>query len=85
MSRERQMLELLSHFTDIAGNVINITIVIKSESCTDEKYNKSSLLRKLEEEVTIFHKILPILSLFFNIYSFIKYCEYMKVIYMNCR
>ena len=78
------MLELLSHFTDIAGNVINITIVIKSESCTDEKYNKSSLLRKLEE-VAIFHKILPVLSLLFNTYLFIKYCEYMKVIYMNCR
>ncbi|CAH3158962.1 unnamed protein product, partial [Pocillopora meandrina] len=35
----------------IAGNVINITIVITSENCTDEKYNKSSLLRKLEEEL----------------------------------
>ena len=72
MSRERQILELLSHFTDIAGNVINITIAITSESCTDEKYNKSSLLRKLEEEVAICHKILPILSLLFNIYLFIK-------------
>ncbi|RMX40393.1 hypothetical protein pdam_00024001, partial [Pocillopora damicornis] len=34
----------------IAGNVINVTIAITSENCTDEKYNKSSLLRKLEEE-----------------------------------
>ncbi|PFX14817.1 IgLON family member 5 [Stylophora pistillata] len=36
----------------IAGNVINITIVITSENCTDEKYNTESLLlRKLEEEL----------------------------------
>ena len=54
MCRERWILEPLFHFTDIAGNVINITIVITSENCTDEKYNKSSLLRKLEEEVTIY-------------------------------
>ncbi|XP_066024433.1 fibroblast growth factor receptor 2 [Pocillopora verrucosa] len=35
----------------IAGKVINITIVITSENCVDEKYNKSSLPRKLEEEL----------------------------------
>ncbi|XP_022807281.1 fibroblast growth factor receptor 3-like isoform X2 [Stylophora pistillata] len=35
----------------IAGDVINITIVITSQNCTDEKYNKSLLLRKLEEEL----------------------------------
>ena len=52
---ERYILEPSSHFTDIAGNVINITIVITSENCTDEKYNKSLLLRKLDEEVTIFY------------------------------
>ena len=72
MCRERQILEPFSHFTDIAGNVINITIVITSENCTDKKYNKSLLLRKLEKEVTILNKILPILSLLFNIYLFIK-------------
>nr|XP_058943333.1 fibroblast growth factor receptor 3-like isoform X2 [Pocillopora verrucosa] len=33
----------------IGGNVINITIVITSESCTDGKYNQSSLLMKLKE------------------------------------
>ena len=51
--RERSILELLSHLKDIAGKVINITIIITSENCADEKYNKSSLLRKLEEEVSI--------------------------------
>ncbi|PFX14490.1 Tyrosine kinase receptor Cad96Ca [Stylophora pistillata] len=35
----------------IAGDVINITIVIASENCMDEKYNKSLLLRKLDEEL----------------------------------
>ena len=54
----------LSLFTDIAGNVINITIVVTSGNCTDGKYNKSLFLRKLEEEVTIFYKMLPMLSLF---------------------
>ena len=72
MCRERKILEPLSRFTDIAGNVINITIVITSENCTDEKYNKFPLLRKLEGEVTIFNKILPLLSVLFNIYLFIK-------------
>ncbi|CAH3161356.1 unnamed protein product [Pocillopora meandrina] len=33
----------------IGGNVINITIVITSESCTDGKYNQSSSLMKLKE------------------------------------
>ena len=72
MCRERQILYPPSHFTDIAGNVINITIVITSENCTDKKINKSLLLRKLEEEVIIFNKVLPLLSLLFNIYLFIK-------------
>ena len=53
--------------------MINLTIAITSENCTDGKYNKSSLLRKLEEEVTIINKILPMLSVLFNIYLFIKY------------
>ena len=53
--------------------MINVTIAITSENCTDEKYNKSSLLRKLEEEVTIINKILPMLSVLFNIYLFIIY------------
>ena len=57
---KRQILEPLCHFIDLAGNVINVTIVITSENCTDEKYSKSLFLRKLEEEVTIFNKILPI-------------------------
>ncbi|XP_066024506.1 fibroblast growth factor receptor 1-A-like isoform X2 [Pocillopora verrucosa] len=35
----------------IAGNVINITIVVTSGNCTDGKYNKSLFLRKLEEEL----------------------------------
>ena len=39
---------------DIGGNVINITIVINSESCTDGKYDQSSLLLKLKELVNIF-------------------------------
>ena len=39
---------------DIGGNVINITIVITNESCTDGKYNQSSLLMKLKELVNIF-------------------------------
>lgn len=39
---------------DIGGNVINITIVITSESCTDGKYNQSSSLMKLKELVNIF-------------------------------
>ena len=47
---------------------IDLTIVIPSENCTDKKHNKSLLLRKLEEAVTIFNIILPILSLLFNIY-----------------
>ena len=34
--------------------MINITIVITSESCTDGKYNQSSLLMKLKELVNIF-------------------------------
>ena len=71
MCREREILEPLSHFTDTAGNVINITIVITSGNCTDKKYNKSLLLRKLEEEVTIFNKILPNRSVYdvISIYS----------------
>lgn len=35
----------------IAGNVINITSVATSENCTGKKYNKSLLLRKLEEKL----------------------------------
>ena len=57
--------------------MINTTIVITSGNCTDEKYNKFPLLRKLEEEVTIFNKILPFLSALFNIYS-LNNCEHMK-------
>ena len=34
--------------------MINITIVITSESCTDGKYNHSSSLMKLKELVNIF-------------------------------
>ena len=71
MCRERWILEPLFHSTNIAGNVINTTIAITSENCTDEKYKKSSLLRKLEEEVTIFNKTKPILGFLFNIYLFI--------------
>ena len=70
--RERCILEPLFHSTNIAGNVIHIATAITSENCTDEKYKKSSLLRKLEEEVTIFNKTLPIISLLFNIYLFIS-------------
>ena len=39
---------------DIGGNVINITIVITSEGCTDGKYNQSSSLMKLKELVNTF-------------------------------
>ena len=56
MCRERQIIEPLFHSTKIAGNVINITIAITSENCTDERYKKPLLLRKLEKEVTIFNK-----------------------------
>lgn len=37
--------------TVIAGNVINITLVITSESFTDEKYNETSLWTKLNKTV----------------------------------
>ena len=42
----------LSYFTDIGGNVINITIVITSETCIDGKYKPSFLLEKLKEPVS---------------------------------
>ena len=38
--------------SDIGGNVINITIVITSETCVDGKYNQSFLLEKLKEPVS---------------------------------
>ena len=41
-----------SYFTDIGGNVINITIVITSETCIDGKYNQSLLLEKLKKPVS---------------------------------
>ena len=40
------------HFTDIGGNVINITIVITSEPCIDGKYNQSLFLEKLKKPVS---------------------------------
>ena len=41
-----------SNFTDIGGNMINITIVITSETCVDGKYNHFLLLEKLKELVS---------------------------------
>ena len=38
--------------TVIASNVINVTLVITSESCTAGRYNQSLLWRKLNETVT---------------------------------
>ncbi|XP_020617971.1 lachesin-like isoform X2 [Orbicella faveolata] len=35
----------------IGGKVINVTLVITSESCTDGKYNQSSLWTKLEKTI----------------------------------
>ena len=46
------MVIIFSHFIDIGGNVINITIVIMSETCIDGKYNQSLLLEKFKELVT---------------------------------
>ena len=43
---------IFSYFTDIGGNVINITIVITSETCIDGKYNQSFLLEKFIELVS---------------------------------
>ena len=43
---------IFSFFTDIGGIVINITIVITSETCIDGKYNQSLLLEKFKELVT---------------------------------
>ena len=43
---------IVSYFTDIGGNVINITIVITSETCIDEKYNHFLLLEKLKKSVS---------------------------------
>ena len=43
---------IFTFFTDIGGNVINITIVITSEICIDGKYNQSLLLEKFKELVT---------------------------------
>ena len=43
---------IFSYFTDIGGNVINITIVITSETCIDGKYNQSLLLEKLKKPVS---------------------------------
>ena len=43
---------IFSNFTDIGGIVINITIVITSETCIDGKYNQSLLLQKFKELVT---------------------------------
>ena len=40
---------IFSYFTDIGGIVINITIVITSETCIDGKYNQSFLLEKFKE------------------------------------
>ena len=39
-------------FTDIGGNVINITIVITSEICIDGKHNHFLLLEKLKKPVS---------------------------------
>ena len=44
---------IFSNFTDIGGIVINITIVITSETCIDGKYNQSLLLEKFKELVTL--------------------------------
>ncbi len=38
--------------TDIASDVINVTLVITSENCTDERYNQPLLWRRLNETVT---------------------------------
>ena len=43
---------IFSYFTDIGGNVINITIVITSEKCIDGKYKKSLLLEKFKKLVS---------------------------------
>ena len=43
---------IFSYFTDIGGNVINITIVITGETCVDGKYNHFLLLEKFKELVT---------------------------------
>ena len=51
----------------------NVHYLGSSENKAWKKFdNKSLLLRKLEEKVTIFNKVLPILSLLFNIYLCIK-------------
>ena len=43
---------IFSNFTDIGEIVINITIVITSETCIDGKYSHSLLLEKFKELVT---------------------------------
>ena len=42
---------IFSNFIDIGGNMINITIVITSETCVNGKYNHL-LLEKLKELVS---------------------------------
>ena len=43
---------IFSYFADIGGIVINISIVITSETCIDGEYNQSLLLEKFKELVT---------------------------------
>ena len=43
---------IFSYFTDIGGNVINITMVITSATCIDGEYKPSFLLEKFKELVT---------------------------------
>ncbi|XP_022810341.1 uncharacterized protein LOC111347355 isoform X2 [Stylophora pistillata] len=42
---------------EVFVKVINITMVITSESCTDGKYDESSLLARIEEVVTILFRV----------------------------
>ena len=52
--------------TVIASNVINVTLVITSESCTAGRYNQSLLWRKLNETVTNMFDSLLYCCVFFS-------------------
>ena len=52
--------------------MINVTFVITSESCTDGKYNQSSLSKRLSKTVT---------RLFLSIYYFLCLIKYLQLLY----
>ena len=67
-------MDLIQKLPLFVSCIVVLLIQLYLNACTKMTFwlgYKSSLLRKLEEEVTIFDKILPMLSVLFNIYLFI--------------